>query len=116
MIRLRISTDGRIRGLWSDAVDLTALGPTSVRRASHVEFNRRWQRWTVRPAPRMGLLHRVLASVLRGRRSDVIYSSRTRDAALRWEQVHFRPGGAGWDHDIDRQAPHEEPRENPGWG
>ena len=32
MIRLRITPDGRIRGLWTDLVNFTALGHTTVRR------------------------------------------------------------------------------------
>ena len=50
MIRLRITRDGRVRGLWTDALDFVALGKTDVRRASHVEFDRRRQCWCVREA------------------------------------------------------------------
>jgi hypothetical protein len=39
MIRLRISPDGCIRGLWTDDVGFAELGTMQVRRASHVEFD-----------------------------------------------------------------------------
>ncbi len=60
MIRLRIAPDGRIRGLWTDAVNFTALGHTTVRRASHVEFDFRKQMWYVREAVPSGRLRRAV--------------------------------------------------------
>ena len=48
MIKLRITSDGRVRSLWNDDVDFAALGRLTVRRASHVEFDARSQQWTVR--------------------------------------------------------------------
>jgi hypothetical protein len=41
MIKLRITTDGRICGLWTDAVPMQDIGTVHVRRASHVEFDDR---------------------------------------------------------------------------
>jgi hypothetical protein len=34
---LRIDPSGRVEGLYSEAIDLSALGELSIRRASHVE-------------------------------------------------------------------------------
>ena len=48
MIKLRITPDGRIRGLWSDEVQLCELGVVRVRRASHVGI-RRPEAMLVRP-------------------------------------------------------------------
>ena len=50
MIKLRITADGRIRGLWTDEIPLQAFGTVRVKRASHVEFDDRRQCWTVRAA------------------------------------------------------------------
>ena len=50
MIKLRITPDGRICGLWTDNVQLRDLGALKVRRASHVEFDDRRQCWCVREA------------------------------------------------------------------
>ena len=50
MIKLRITPDGSIRGLWTDDVQLRDLGALKVRRASHVEFDDRQQCWIVREA------------------------------------------------------------------
>jgi hypothetical protein len=43
MIKFRITPDGRICGLWTDDVQLRALGTLKVPRASHVEFDDRQQ-------------------------------------------------------------------------
>ena len=48
MIRLRITPDGRITGLWNDDVDFPDIGRLNIRRASHIEFDNRLQQWTVR--------------------------------------------------------------------
>ena len=50
MIKLRITPDGRIRGLWTDHIQFSNLGALKVRRASHVEFDERQQCWCVRAA------------------------------------------------------------------
>ena len=95
MIRLRITRDGRVRGLWTDAVDFTGLGDTNVRRASHVEFDRRRQRWFVAAVPR-GWLRRWVQRLFGRPTGRVIYFALTRSAALEWEHRHFQPGGRGW--------------------
>ena len=85
MIKLRITPDGRIRGLWSDYIPLGDLGSVHVRRASHVEFDNRLQRWTVRPASRSERISQ-----------RVLYQCQARADALAWENKHFRPGGPFW--------------------
>ena len=47
MTRIRIAPDGTVRGLWTDEIDWTFLGQTTVARASHVEFCERRQLWYV---------------------------------------------------------------------
>ena len=96
MIRLRITRDGRIRGLWTDAVDFTGLGETDVRRASHVEFDRRMQQWFVTEAVPRGWLRRWIQRLFRRPMGRVIHFSSTRAAALEWERRYFEPGGRGW--------------------
>lgn len=84
MTKLRITPDGRIRGLWDDDVQLGKLGVLSVRRASHVEFDDNYQQWTVSPSQVPG---------------HVLFRSRNRNDALAWEHQHFGPGGPGWSMD-----------------
>ncbi len=95
MIRLWITSDGRIRGLWADAIGFTELGECVVRRASHVEFDRRRQCWTVREAVPRGRLRRWIQRLLRYPMGRVVCRSATRSAALEWEQRHFQPGSLG---------------------
>jgi hypothetical protein len=84
MTKLRITPDGRIRGLWSDDIQLGKLGVLSVRRASHVEFDGECQHWTVSLAQAPG---------------RVLFRSSNRNDALAWEHQHFGPGGPGWSTD-----------------
>ena len=46
LIRIDIG-DGTAKTLWTDAIDLPALGTASVTRASHVEFDAAEQAWFV---------------------------------------------------------------------
>ena len=96
MIRLRITRDGRVRGLWTDAVDFTGLGETDVRRASHVEFDRRMQQWFVTEAVPRGRLRRWIQRLFGRPMGRVIHFASTRSAALEWERRYFGPGGCGW--------------------
>ncbi len=43
-MQLVIEPDGRVRAIYSEAIDLAALGPADISRASHVEPDRdgRW--------------------------------------------------------------------------
>ena len=91
MTKLRITPDGRIRGLWDDDVQLGDLGVIRVRRASHVEFDNRRQGWTVRPAITSGRY-----------RCPIVHQSPSRAHALAWEHEHFQPGGLFWCQLTDR--------------
>lgn len=44
-ILLIVAPDGSVSGLYTEAVDLAALGPLEIRRASQVEFNPEVQAW-----------------------------------------------------------------------
>ena len=96
MTKLRITPDGRIRGLWDDAIPLADLGSVRVRRASHVEYDNRRQCWTVRPAggcrPRAGWIGRLFGRLT----APAVHHAGTRADALNWEKVHFEPGGRYW--------------------
>ena len=96
MIRLRITADGCVRGMWADALDFVALGKTDVRRASHVEFDRRQQCWCVREAQPLGRVRRWIQRLSGRPLCRVVHRARTRAAALDWEHRHFQPGGRGW--------------------
>ncbi len=85
MTKLHITPDGRIRGLWDDSVPLGELGVVRIERASHVEFDNRLQRWTVRSAHRSGR-----------QRCPVVHQSPSRAHALAWEHENFQPGGPFW--------------------
>ena len=95
-MKIRISPDGTVRGLWDDAVDWTSLGRVSVRRASHVEFCGRRQLWYVRDGRSRNALRAILGIVLRRPFGDVLHWSGSRGDALAWEQNHYQPGGPGW--------------------
>ena len=94
-VRLRISADGTVRGLYDDAVDWQALGSVTVRRASHVEFSSRRQAWYVQVAQPRRWWRRSLQAVLRWPCGEIVHWSPTRTAALAWEHEHFAPGGPG---------------------
>ncbi len=85
MTKLRITPDGRIRGLWDDDVSLCELGAVRVQRASRIEFDNRLQRWTVRPAIQPSM-----------RRCPAVHQSPSRAHVLAWEHKNFQPGGPYW--------------------
>ena len=89
MITVRITREGRIRGLWDDALELPALGPVRVRRASYVEFDPRCQEWTVRLARPQGRWRRLVYALLGRPRGPVLHRARQREAALEWERQHL---------------------------
>ena len=93
MIRLRITTDGRLRGLWTDAVDFASIGHTRVRRASHVEFDENRQMWFVREAMPRGLVRRFLQFVVRRPIGRILVWAPTRQSALEQEAAIFGPCG-----------------------
>lgn len=95
-LRLQITPDGRIRGLWNEVVNFTALGRMHVTRASHVEFDARSQRWFVREAMPTSWVRRALQCITRRPCGRILHRATTRSAALAWESLHFSPGGPGW--------------------
>ena len=96
MIKLRITPDGRIRGLWTDDVRLAELGTMHVRRASHVEFDDRQQCWFVREAQPVTHLRRWLQRLFGQPTGRVLHRAASRSLALAWEHEHFQPGGPEW--------------------
>lgn len=96
MTKLRITPDGRVRGLWTDDVRLAELGTMHVRRASHVEFDDRHQSWYVREAEPGGAARRWLQRLLGLDFGQLLHRATTRASALAWEHEYFQPGGPGW--------------------
>ena len=69
---LVFNRDCRVRGLYTEAIELSSLGRLTMERASSIEFNETIQQWEVRdPA---GIL---------------LHSNFSRQACLDWEQQHF---------------------------
>jgi len=93
-IKLQITADGTVRGLWSDAVDWAAIGISTVRRASHVEYCMHRRMWYVQRARPRCCWRRLLQRILRHPFGEVLYRSPSREEALAWEHVHLSPGGA----------------------
>lgn len=62
--------------LYSELVDLHALGRLQVRRATRIEFDGNTQRWQVLPATGAGM---------------ALFSSPSRRACLAWEQANLAP-------------------------
>ncbi len=91
-VRLRISADGTVCGLYDDAVDWQALGPVIVRRASHVEFCSCRQAWYVQLARPASWWRRLLQVMTGCRWGEIVYWSETRTDALAWEHEHLAPG------------------------
>ena len=75
-VTLRIDPGGRIACLYTDAIDLRALGRLQVRRAAVILFCERSQDWKTRCATTGRLL----------------FSHPSRVACLRWERENLRPG------------------------
>ena len=69
---LCIRPDGVIRGLYTELIDLHALGPLKVRRATSIEFDHPGQGWRVFDPRGRGL-----------------YFSPSRQTCLEWEQQHL---------------------------
>ena len=69
---LQILEDGTVRGLYTEAIDLTSLGTLHVERASTIEFENRVQLWRVF-----------------NRQGRCVYSSPSRTECLRWEQEYL---------------------------
>ena len=80
-IVLEIDNNGDIHCLYTDSVDLFALGQvTNVHKASNVEFNEEKQTWEV-----LSLCGKVL------------HSNPNREKAIYWEIESFSPGGTHYE-------------------
>ena len=73
---LRFDPQGGVDCLYTEAVDLRALGRLHVVRATEVAFDPEEQRWEVRDATFGKLLH----------------ADPSRAACLAWEQANLQPG------------------------
>ena len=72
---LTIDHDGTGRCLYSELIDLRALGSLTCQRASHIEFDARQQDW----------------KVLSADRRRVLFRDPSRQACLDWEQDNLQP-------------------------
>ena len=72
---LRVHPGGRVDCLYTEAIDLRALGRLEVFRATDIRFNERTQLWDVRCATTGRLLH----------------SDPSREACLVWERDNLAP-------------------------
>jgi hypothetical protein len=75
MNTLRFHTGGRIDCLYTEAIDLRALGRLQVFRATDIRFCERTQQWKVRCAATGKLLH----------------SDPSRETCLHWERENLGP-------------------------
>lgn len=96
MIKLRVTPDGRIRGLWTDHIQFSELGTVRVQRVSHVEFHERYQCWCVREAIPVSRLRCWLQWLLGRPMGRLLRTATTRTQALAWEHDHYQPGSPGW--------------------
>ena len=74
---LRFSPGGRIDCLFTEVIDLRALGRLQVVRATDIRFNESTQQWNVHDATTGKHLH----------------SDPSREACLAWEHQNLQPGG-----------------------
>jgi hypothetical protein len=100
-----ITPDGRVRGLWTDAIALPPLGRCLVQRVSYVEFSTQRQCWYVREAQPTSWLRRLLQALFGRPLGRTLHAAPSREQALRWEKQHFAPGGPGWKRMKNRQHP-----------
>ncbi len=66
-----VMPDGMAHCLYTEAIDLSAIGKLQIRRASTIEFDNESQLWRVRDMAGKGL-----------------HSSSSRDECIDWEQEH----------------------------
>lgn len=79
---IEIDSQGNIKTLYTDEVDLYELGLVhSVRRASNVEFNQADQMW----------------EVINISSNEIVYRHKSREQAIDWEITNFSPGGMYYD-------------------
>ena len=69
---IRFDPQGEGHCLYSEALDLPSIGTLQIARATNVEFNHETQEWEVR-----------------GLEGQLLFSNRSRNICLDWEQQHF---------------------------
>jgi hypothetical protein len=69
---ISIDHNGTCSCLYTELIDLKAIGRLEVRRATTIEFNNATQHWEVK-----------------GTRDRLLYFSRSRQECLEWEQQHL---------------------------
>ena len=72
-LALTFTPDGIGHGLYTEALELSCIGPLSVRRATRIEFDEKAQYWRVYPA--------------RGR--VALFNSPSREECLEWERQYL---------------------------
>jgi len=75
-LTLDVLPDGTVRGLYTEAIDLTLVGQLRIARASTIEFDNAAQLWRVFD-----------------RRGRCIHSAVSRTKCLEWEQEFFAREG-----------------------
>jgi hypothetical protein len=75
MNTLRFDPGGHVGCLYTEAIDLRALGRLHVVRATDIRFNPATQQWDVHE-------HAT---------GQVLFSHPSREACLRWEQTNLQP-------------------------
>jgi len=68
---LRFDPNGIGHCLYTELLDLTAIGPLKITLASFIEFNERTQQWEVQ------------------QKRKVLFTHRSRAVCLAWERQHF---------------------------
>ena len=69
---LTFDPHGQVHCLYTEALDLTAIGPLEITRASSIEHNHATQQWEVRDA-----------------QGELLYQHSLRSACLAWEHQLF---------------------------
>lgn len=70
---LTFNDHGEVHCLYTEALDLAAIGVLEITRATQIEFNNGRQQW----------------EVIGGPDDQVLFSNPSRTACLAWEQKHF---------------------------
>jgi len=72
---ITFTADGSGHCLYSEAINLQALGKLTCRRASGIDFDAATQKWQVR----------IVGS------QEVVFAAASRQACLDWEQANLQP-------------------------
>jgi hypothetical protein len=71
-LAIRFDATGEGHCLYTEALDLTAIGSLQIARTSNIEFNPSKQTWEVR-----------------GMEGQLLYTNASRDNCLEWEHQYF---------------------------